>query len=279
MSRSGSPAIKRALRLGEHLLPMGDHTWVMAVINLSPESRNSHSVAATTAEAVAMARSYRDLGASIIDLGGQSSHYDNPTLAVEVEVSRLLPAVRALAEDGFVVSVDTWKPEVARAVLEAGAHLVNDTGGLASDEMRRVVAESGAAAVLVYLEGTNPHAVAGIDTTDGKPERTAQILAQRLAGLAAAGIDQVVVDPGIALNYRSDYQAYTRLQLEVIRESATFHDLGRPLLIPIPRKQEDHRVAAYITLALEHGADLIRVHDVAMACDLVGLLGRRPPGS
>ena len=84
----------------------------------------------------------------------------------------------------------------------------------------------------------------------------------------------MILDPGIALNYRGDYRAYTRLQLEVIRESASLHELGKPVRIPVPRKAEDHRVMAYISLALEYGADFIRVHDVEEAADLVSLFGR-----
>ena len=84
----------------------------------------------------------------------------------------------------------------------------------------------------------------------------------------------MIIDPGIALNYRSDYQAYTTMQLEVIADTSELRSLGKPILIPIPRKRDGHRVAAYISLALEHRADIIRVHDVAMACDLARLFGR-----
>ncbi|HUO47117.1 MAG TPA: dihydropteroate synthase [Acidimicrobiia bacterium] len=270
--------IKPSLRVGNRLLPFGAHTWVMAVINLSPESRNLHTIAPTTAGALTMARRYREMGAAIIDLGGQSSHFQGPTIPDELEIARLLPTIEALAKEDFVISVDTWKPEVARAALAAGAQIVNDTGGLADPEMRKVVAEWGIPVVAVYVEGANPHAVVALDTGGAKARRTAGVFADRLALLGAEGIDQVIIDPGIALNYPSDYQAYTRLQLEVIRESAALHELGRPVLIPIPRKKEDHRVMAYITLALEYGADLIRVHDVEAACDLVELFGRTGPG-
>lgn len=250
---------------------------MIGVINLSPESKNVHTIAHSLDEALVMARRYREWGASIIDLGAQSSHYDNPTIESEVEVARLLPAVAALVADGFLVSIDTWKPDVAEAALQAGAQLINDTGGLVDPSMRRVIASAGVAAVAVYVEGANPHQVGEIDTAAGKAERTRDIFRERLRLLAAEGIDDVIVDPGIALNYRGDYQAYTRLQMEVIRASASLHELGRPLLIPIPRKREDHRVMAYISLALEYAADLIRVHDVEQACDLVALFGRTPP--
>ena len=250
----------------------------MAVINLSPESRNPHTIAASPAAALTMATRYRDLGAAIIDLGSQSSHFENPTIPDDVEIARLVPAIKALSAEGFLISVDTWKPAVARAALAAGAEIVNDTGGLTNLAMRRVVAEWGVPAVAVYVEGANPHAVEELDTGGNKARRTADIFADRLNTLAAEGIDQIIIDPGIALNYPGDYEAYTRLQLEVIRESRALHRLGRPVLIPIPRKKEDHRVMAYIALALEYGADLIRVHDVEAACDLVELFGRTGPG-
>jgi dihydropteroate synthase len=269
-----SGAVKKPLRLGEVDLEFGDVTYVMGVINLSPESKNTNTVATDLEEAMALARRYRDWGATIIDLGGQSSHYDNPTIDSSLELARLLPVVNALLADGFLVSVDTWKPDVAREAIQRGVQMINDTGGLIDPEMRRIVASSGVAAVAVYVEGDHPHDVGSVDTGPQKAARTAEIFRRRLEELAAEGIENVVLDPGIALNYRGDYRAYTKLQMEVIRESASLHELGKPLLIPIPRKAEDHRVMAYITLALEYGADFIRVHDVEEAADLVSLFGR-----
>ncbi len=257
-------------------LSFGGVTHVMAVINLSPESRNLHTVAANLDEARAMAHRYRDWGASVIDLGGQSSHYDNPTISSEAELARLLPAVTALVGDGFLLSIDTWKPEVARACLQEGASIINDTGGLVDPAMVAVVAASSAAAVAVYVEGRNPHDVGDIDTGGDKARRTAELFRERLLTLDDAGVKDVFIDPGIALNYRGDYEAYTRLQLEVIRESAHLHDLNRPVLIPIPRKQEFARVMAFVSLALEYEADMIRVHDVKAACDLARLFERLP---
>lgn len=274
--RRQSEARKRPMRLGGTELRFGEVTYVMGVINLSPESRNQDTVANSTEEAREMAHLYRDWGAAIIDLGGQSSHYENPTIESDLELERLLPAVEALVEDGFLVSVDTWKPEVAEAALNIGAHMINDTGGLTDPLMQTVVAGAGVPTVVVYVEGAHPHDVGGIDTSSGKAARTADVLRRRVEDLARQGITEVIVDPGIALNYRGDYEAYTRLQIEVIRESANLHELGKPVLIPIPRKREDHRVMAYIALALEYKADLIRAHDVREACDLVALFGRAP---
>jgi len=249
---------------------------VMGVINVSTESKNTYTVARSVDEALAMADRYRQWGASLIDLGGQSTHLDNPTLSAADEISRVVPAVEALVADGHLVAIDTWKPEVAGAAVASGAVIVNDTGGLADPGMRDVIRRNDVAAVAVHVEGPNPHEVDQVEIRDDKAKATANRFEDLLAALAADGIENVIIDPGIALMYRSDYQAYSRLQLQVIADSEHLHALGKPVLIPIPRKRDGHRTAVYIGLALEHAADIIRVHDVAMASDLVRLFGRAP---
>jgi dihydropteroate synthase len=257
-------------------LRLGGVTHVMGVINLSPDSKNTHTVARSVDEALTMAERYREWGATLIDLGGQSSHLDNPTIEVADEVSRVVPAIEALAADGHAVAIDTWKPEVAEAAVDAGAVIVNDTGGLADPEMREVVARHGVAAIAVHVEGENPHEVDEVEIREDKAEHTAAGFRSLLADLAEEGIDNVIIDPGIALNYRGGYEAYSRMQLQVIAGSDHLHALGKPVLVPIPRKRDGHRLAVYVGLALEHQADIIRAHDVAMACDLVRLFGRTP---
>ena len=262
------------LHLGVTELPLGEITYVMGVINVSPDSKNKHTVARSVDEALLMADRYRQWGATFIDVGGQSSHIDNPTIAAADEITRIVPVVESLVAEKHLVAIDTWKPDVAEAALTAGAVIVNDTGGLADPKMREVVAESGAAAIAVYVEGDNPHDVGEIEIRSNKAELMSQGFSTLLDELARTGIHNVILDPGIGLNYRGDYEAYTRMQLEVISDSEHIRALGKPVMIPIPRKRDGHRVAAYISLAVEHQADIIRVHDVAMACDLVRLFGR-----
>ena len=260
--------------LGKAQLPLGDVSYVMGVINVSPDSKNTHTVAHSVDEAMLMADRYRSWGASLIDLGGQSSHFENPTVDAPDEISRVVPVIEALAAEGHLVAIDTWKAEVASAAVEAGAVIINDTGGLADFEMREVASTTGVAVVAVHVEGANPHDVGEVEIRDDKAERTAQGFRRLLTELKDEGIENVILDPGIALNYRGDYEAYTRMQLQVIVDSHRLRELGRPLLIPIPRKRDFHRVVAYMALALEHRADIIRAHDVAVACDLARLFGR-----
>jgi dihydropteroate synthase len=268
----GRPSIE----LGAVDLPLGQVTYVMGVINMSPDSRNLHTIAHSVDEALLMADRYRTWGATLIDLGGQSSHFDNPTIDEVEEISRVVPVVEALTAEKHLVAIDTWKPDVARAAVDAGAVIVNDTGGLRDPEMRSVVAQAGVAAVAVYVEGANPHEVDEVEIRPDKARHTAQEFGELLLDLERVGIHKVILDPGIALNYRGDYEAYTKMQLEVIAGSDELHRLGKPVLIPIPRKRDAHRVAAYMALALEHRADIIRAHDVAVACDLARLFGRLP---
>jgi dihydropteroate synthase len=267
---------RTSIQLGKVELPLGEITYVMGVINVSPNSRNLHTVARSVDEALLMADRYRNWGATLIDIGGQSSHFDNPTIDEVEEISRVVPVIEAIAAESHLVAIDTWKPDVARAAVDAGAVIVNDTGGLRDPEMRSVVIDTGVVAVAVYVEGANPHQVDEVEIRPDKAKHTAEEFAGLLAELEEDGIRQVILDPGIALNYRGDYEAYTRMQLEVIACSEDLHRLGVPLLIPIPRKRDFHRVVAYITLALEHRADIIRVHDVAVACDLARLFDRSP---
>jgi dihydropteroate synthase len=227
-------------------------------------------------DALRMAERYRSWGASLIDLGGQSSHLDNPTIEEGEEISRVVPVIEALAAEGHQVAIDTWKPGVALAAAAAGVVLINDTGGLGDPGMREVVRQTGLPTVAVYVEGANPHDVDAIGISATKASDTAEGFRALLAELAEEGIEDVILDPGIALSYRGDYAAYTRQQLEVIAASTVLHELGKPLLIPIPRKRDFHRVVAYLALACEHKADLIRVHDVAVAVDIARLFGRLP---
>jgi dihydropteroate synthase len=252
----------------------GDHTYVMGVVNMSPESNNRQTIADSPSSALQLARRYRDHGVHVIDIGGQSSHYLAAELPVEVELSRLLPAVELLASEGFVVSVDTWKPEVARRALDAGAAIINDTGGMRNADMVEVVASRDVPVVVTYVEAKTPLTVGDLEFVEDKASQVAERLVPLVDSLTGRGLQKLILDPGIAINYRSDYEEYTRQQLRVIRHIDAIRKLGHPVLVPIPRKRELSRVMAYVALALEYEADMIRVHDPEEACDVVRLFGR-----
>jgi dihydropteroate synthase len=258
-----------------HLLSFTpDVTHVMGVINLSSESKNVDTFAESAPATVEMAERYRTAGASIIDVGAQSSHFDNDELPVQVEIDRLRAPIEALTAEGFLVSVDTWKPAVAKAAIDLGAGLINDTGGMREPDMIALAAANDVAAVAMYLEGRTPLSVGDLTFSEDKASEVARLLVERIAELEGLGVSQVITDPGIGISYTSDYQKYTEQQLTMVRGIPTLRAAGRPVLLPVPRKQEPARVAAFTAMALEYGADIIRVHDVEAACGLVQLFGR-----
>ncbi|MDH3498637.1 MAG: dihydropteroate synthase [Acidimicrobiia bacterium] len=252
----------------------GADVVLMGVINRSPESNNKDVFAESPERAVAMAAEYERHGVRIIDIGGQSTNYENPDIGVVEELRRLIPTVDALRTAGFVVSVDTWKPEVAAAVLDAGAALINDTGGLKDPKMVEVLAQTGAPAVLMYLEAGVPNDAEAYDTADGKSARIRDAIGARLAALATEGVKRLVVDPGIAISYRTDYEAYTRVQFEVAANLDRLRELDAPVLYAVPRKDGRHRNVALAALAMQSGADMLRIHDIAEIADIARLMGR-----
>ena len=128
-------------------------TAVMGILNVTPDSFSDGGRHAALDAAVASARAMRDAGVLFVDIGGESTRPGALPVPAATELDRVRPLIRALAGEGVLLSVDTLKPEVARAALQAGAHLVNDVGGLRDPEMRRVCAEAGAPACLMHMQG------------------------------------------------------------------------------------------------------------------------------
>jgi dihydropteroate synthase len=246
----------------------------MGVVNLSPESKNTPTVAGNAEDALRIAGDHRRNGATIIDIGAQSSHFENAELAPDEELDRLAEPISRLVDEGFVVSIDTWKPAVARGAIELGVTIVNDTGGLRHPEMVDAVAAGDVAAVVMFLEGDSPLAVGTIDLGESLVDGMVKRLESRLRHLADQGITNVAVDPGIGISYRGDRAQYTRHQIDVIRRLGDLHALNRPVLLPVPRKAELAPTLALATLALEYGADILRVHDVGAVAEIARLMGR-----
>lgn len=263
------------LQAGTHRLEFsGGRVHLMGVLNLSPESKNTPTVATDGEAAMSIADDHRRHGASVIDVGAQSSHFDNAELSPDEELNRLGDPVRRLLDEGFVVSIDTWKPAVVAGMIQLGVSIINDTGGLQNPEMVDVVASAGVAAVVMYLEGETPLAVGSIELEGSLVGQMVDRLGERVRNLADKGITEVVVDPGIGISYQGDRSLYNRHQIDVIRRLGDFRALDKPVLLPVPRKTELAPTLALATLALEHGADILRVHDVEAVAGIARLMGR-----
>lgn len=251
---------------GRHTLRFDRRTLVMGVVNATPDSFSGDGTGDEPAAAVARGLALAGAGADIVDVGGESTRPKSTPVDEEVELARVVPVVRELADRLEVpVSIDTRKAAVARAAVEAGAVIVNDIWGLRRDPgMAAVVAGSGAAVVLMHNQAEPEYGDVVEEVCAG--------LRESLAIAEAAGIERerVVVDPGIGFAKTPAHN------LEVLRRLGELRGLDRPLLVGPSRKSTigallggappDRRLEgtlALCVLAAAGGADIVRVHDVA----------------
>jgi dihydropteroate synthase len=217
-------------------------------------------------------------GADIIDIGAESSRPGSSPITETEELRRLIPIVEAVHDAVSVpLSVDTTKSGVARRAIQAGAVIVNDISAMTFDsDMARVVSESGAAVVLMHMQGV-PRTMQRAPRYGDIVEEVHTFLADRVQAAEAAGISrtQIILDPGIGFGKLLEHNLTLLARLRMLS------DLDRPLLVGISRKgfigQILHRsvedrlfgTAAAVALAVRQGAGILRVHDVAAMCDVV----------
>ena len=259
------------LQLGERVLRF-DQPQVMGILNVTPDSfSDGGRFTDDPAQAADAGFAMLTAGASLIDIGGESTRPDAPVVWEGDEIARVVPAIQALAHSGAILSVDTRKAAVMEAALEAGAHIVNDVSALLYDaQALDVVVRSGCPVVLMHApsQGANPHAGGGyghvvMDVFDWLEARVAAVIA---AGVAR---EKVIVDPGIG------FGKSLADNLALINALPLFHALGQPILFGASRKRMigalsneapvDARLGGSVALAMSaigSGAQIVRVHDV-----------------
>ena len=259
-------ATMRSLRIGERDFNWGARTYVMGIVNVTPDSFSGDGVTDLEA-AVAQARQMEEDGADLIDIGGESTRpetWSGPGLSAQDELARVIPVVQRVAAAVAVpVSIDTYKADVAARAIEAGAGLVNDVWAFRRDpQMAGVVSRM---AVPVVLMHNKP----GGGYNDLLGEIAASLRESVELG-RAAGIpeDRFILDPGIGFGKTREEN------LEIVRRLGELRRLGYPLLIgpsrksfigktlDLPAGDRLEGTAAAITLSIAGGADIVRVHDV-----------------
>jgi dihydropteroate synthase len=268
-----------------HTWPLRDRvlTWqrclVMGIVNVTPDSFSDGGRHARPNQAIAHALDLIAQGADLIDVGGESTRPGSQPVAVNEELSRVLPVIEAIVRQARVpVSVDTSKAEVARACLDAGAQIVNDVTALTGDpRMAEVVRDRGAGAILMHMQGTPPTMQIAPSYGDVVVD-IYRAFEERLQSLAGLGLDpaRLVLDPGIGFGKTLAHN------LALLANLARFQGLGRPVCLGVSRKgflgkllgrPIEQRLAGSLAVAchaLAHGsAQILRVHDVAETCDVV----------
>jgi dihydropteroate synthase len=251
---------------------------LMGIVNANPDSFSDavrlDSLAAQVSQALALVRD----GAQIVDVGGESGVTYTGVSSEEVESERVVPLVRALVAEGVTVSVDTWKAAVAERVLDAGAHIVNDTSGLADPRLAELAAAAGAALVVMHTRAAPKQE--GFPDYDGDVRGDVmRFLAERCALAVSHGLaaEQLIVDPG------PDFAKRPAESVEVMADLASLLELGRPVLAAISRKYfvgaitgrpPQERLAGTLAAlgeAVDAGAAIARVHDVREAADFLAV--------
>ncbi len=260
-----------AVAAAGRVLELGERPWLMGIVNASPDSFSDAGEHVDLDARVARARELLDEGADIIDVGGESAITRRPPVAASVEIGRVVPLVaRLVSELGAVVSVDTYKPAVADAAIAAGACMVNDVSGLRDPALADVCAATGAALVLMHTRAEPKQRLQDPALYDDVFVDVCAFLRERMAVARARGVrdEQILLDPG------PDFAKTPAQTIAVLRRLDELHELGRPLLLAVSRKDfvgaltgrgPRERLAgtlAAVGFGVDAGAHVLRVHDV-----------------
>ena len=273
-----------SLSIGKHTLDWGARTYVMGILNITPDSFSGDGIIAkgdAVKSAIDQARSFLKSGADILDVGGESTRPGSEPLDAEAEMGRVIPVVEALSKEfpDALISIDTYKATVAETALKTGAQIVNDVWALRADPaLAGVVAKHNVPVILMHNR-SNPasvevraqlgNAYIGAEYDDLLSDVKRELMdSVRLAQQAGIPEERIILDPGIGFGKTVDHN------LELIRRLDEIRALGYPVLLGPSRKSfigftldlpADQRVegtAAAVCVGITRGADIIRVHDV-----------------
>ncbi|BCM93872.1 dihydropteroate synthase [Abditibacteriota bacterium] len=260
---------------GRYQLELGRKTWIMGIVNATPDSFSGDGI--SSAKAIERGLRMIEDGATLLDIGGESTRPGSAPVALDEELKRVLPVVEGLiaADADVPLSVDTTKSEVARRALEAGASVINDISGATFDpQMLEICAQSQCGVALMHLRGTPQTMGWSRQTPDVHSDVIAEVLAfwdERLRAARAVGIE----DNRLCFDAGFGFGKSVEENLELIRRGRELAAFGFPTLSGTSRKSTLGRIldgapvedrlfgtAATVALAIQHGADIVRVHDV-----------------
>jgi dihydropteroate synthase len=251
---------------------------VMGVVNVTPDSFSDGGLHASTEEAVAHARRLAAEGADILDIGGESTRPGAQAVGLDEERRRVLPVLEALARCGVPLSVDTRKPELMTEAIAAGVAMVNDVTALRAPAALAAVARSKVAVCLMHMQG-EPGTMQENPTYRDVVHEVRDFLAQRVAAVERAGVtrDRIVADPGFGFGKTVEHN------LALLRALGEFRSLGVALMAGLSRKamlgkltgreprERVHGSVAAALIAVQNGAQIVRVHDVAATRDALAV--------
>ena len=267
-----------SIEWGNRSLRFGERTLIMGVLNVTPDSFSDGGHYFSKENAVKQALTLEAEGADIIDIGGESTRPYSENVSLEQELERVIPVIEEIrAHLKAPISIDTYKAEVARKALDAGASIINDISALRFDtEMASVAAEAGVPLILMHMKGTPGDMQNDPVYTDLMGEIT-DFFKEAIGRAEKYGIerDMLILDPGIGFGKSFDHN------LEIIRDLNNFRMLDRPILLGTSRKafigkilgnnpeERDTGTMATVSAGIINGAHMVRVHNVRMARETV----------
>jgi dihydropteroate synthase len=267
--------MRHYLQFGRFGFNLGDQAVVMGILNLTPDSFSDGGQYQALEFALARAEQMIADGVDIIDIGGESSRPGAPALPLEEELRRVMPALYALRDCGKPLSVDTYKPEVMREAIAAGADMINDINGFRAPGALEAVKGSDCALCIMHMQSA-PQTMQQRPAYDDVVTEVIAFLGERVATMTAAGIDRerLCIDPGFGFGKTVEHN------YALLKAGARIRaELGLPLLAGLSRKSMigavtgkpvEQRLAGSLAGALaavSHGAQIVRVHDVAETID------------
>jgi len=278
LSFSPHPSLNGRLRCGRFTLEL-NRPLIMGVVNVTPDSFSDGGRFVEVDAATAHAHELAQQGADLLDIGGESTRPGARPVPAAEELERVLPVLNALRGLDLPLSVDTRKPEVMRAALAAGASMINDIDALQSQGALEAVAASDCAVCLMHKQG-DPQSMQQDPRYADVVREVREFLTCRVAACEARGIShsRIVIDPGFGFGKCSEHN------LTLLRNLPALASLGVPLLVGLSRKSTlgritgqpvEGRAAASVTaavLAVQRGAAILRVHDVAATRDALRVL-------
>ena len=277
-----------ALNWSGHHLDLACRTAVMGILNVTPDSFFDGGAHFSLRDAVNHGMTLAREGADIIDVGGESTRPYSDPLTLDEEIRRVIPVIRALAQETeLTISIDTYKSEVARLAIEAGATMVNDVSALRFDPgMGPLVAEADLPIVLMHMKGT-PRDMQVNPTYEDLIGEILAFLRKAVEEAHSVGIrkELVIIDPGIGFGKSFDDN------LRILRELDAFSSLGQPIMVGtsnkafighalgLPPDSRDAGTMATVAAAVMNGADIVRVHNVKTAKETVRMIDAIKSGS
>ena len=274
------------LQVSERIIDFSDHTMVMGIININDDSFSGDGTLDQN-KAMEMALAKVDEGADIIDIGAESARTNRAPISEEEEINRLKPFIKEFHSTNWgerrpkpLLSVNTWRPEVASKVLPLGVDILNDIGALGKSDNARICADYGTALLIMHSIGLpkEPH----LGQKYGNVIDDINLFFEKKINLAASvglNVEQILLDPGI------DFAKDRAENLNILKNLKEFHNHGRPILVPVSRKtvigevlsindpsSRDAGTVACSVSSIIRGAAILRVHNVKAASQTVKII-------